>query len=530
MKNWRINLIIFCFILAGIIILSRLFYLQIIKGEFYKTLYQGFNNFVYSSEERGEIFFKNGEPLAINKTFFYLLASPEDIKNKEDVVKHLSKILNIEKEKISDKLKSSSLGIIIKHKLSDEEVENIKKLNIKGLYLKKEVLRYYPQKTLASKIIGFVDSDGKGRYGLEEYYENILSKKNEKGGDLILTIDYNLQRQAEKILEKANKDYAILSGQIIIINPQTGEILAMADYPNFDPNEYEKYAENLNIFMNGATEKLFEPGSVLKSITMASALNEGRITPETTYFDPGKIRIGNHTIYNFAHHQYGGPITMTTVLEKSINTGAVFAKDKLGNSDFLKYLERFGLFEKTGIDLDEVYSANNELKKQREINLATAAFGQGIEMTPIQLVRAYSALTNQRSLPKLYVVKKIVEEGKTTIIEPEFSEPIISSDTVNKLAGMLINVVENGYAKATKIKGYYIAGKTGTAQVPDKGGYSEKTIQSFVGFFPAFNPQFLILIKLDNPNVKTAEYCAVPLFGKLAEYIIHFYKIPPDYE
>jgi len=222
---------------------------------------------------------------------------------------------------------------------------------------------------------------------------------------------------------------------------------------------------------------------------------------------------------------------MTNVLEKSINTGAVFAETQLGEALFLNYIEKFGFFEKTGIDLPEVYSENEEFKKGYEINFATASFGQGIEMTPIQLARAYCVIANGGKLIKPYLVEKILENGNLVKeIQLETSLPIISSKTSRQLTAMLVSVIENGYGKSAKIPGYYIAGKTGTAQVAEGGVYSpDKSIQTFVGFAPAFDPKFLILIKLDNPKTKTAEYSAVPIFHDLAEYIIHYWQIPPDY-
>ena len=217
---------------------------------------------------------------------------------------------------------------------------------------------------------------------------------------------------------------------------------------------------------------------------------------------------------------------MTEVLEKSINTGAVFIEEQLGHKDFLNYIEKFGIFELTGIDLqEETFSQNKELKKGYEIGFATASFGQGIEMTPIQMVRAYCAIINGGKLINPYVIEKISDEKQ-----------IISPNTSSKATAMLVSVVEHGYAKTARVPGYYIGGKTGTAQVSwsaldiDKRGYSNKTWQTFIGFGPAFDPRFLILVKLDNPKTKTAEYSAVPVFQELAKYIIDYYEILPDYE
>jgi cell division protein FtsI (penicillin-binding protein 3)/stage V sporulation protein D (sporulation-specific penicillin-binding protein) len=222
------------------------------------------------------------------------------------------------------------------------------------------------------------------------------------------------------------------------------------------------------------------------------------------------------------------------VLENSINTGSVFVQQELGNKNFLNFLEKFGLFEKTGIDLQgEEFSYNENLRNGYPRDFATASFGQGIEITPIQLIRAFGAIANGGSLMRPYVVEKISKNGEEKIIEPEVQEIVISEKTSAKLSSMLVNVIENRYAKRAKIEGYYIAGKTGTAQIPrPEGGYFEdKTIQSFIGYFPAMNPQALVLVKLDNPkDVSTAEYSAAPTFHKIAKYIIDYWQILPDYQ
>jgi len=381
-----------------------------------------------------------------------------------------------------------------------------------------ETFRRYPQESMASQVIGFLGGEGVGQYGIEGYYDKTL-----QDSDIFLTLDYNIQFMAEKLLGEAGKDLGIEAGQIIVTEPATGRILALADFPSYNPNSYYK-VEDFKIFQNSAIQKIFEPGSIFKPITMAVALDQGKVNPQTTFFDSGQIKIGKDIISNY-DGRFFGEQTMTQVLEKSINTGAVFAEEQIGHAVFLDYLSRFGFFEPTGIDLQgEISSENKELKKGYEVNFATASFGQGIEVTPIQLVRAFCAIANGGKLIKPYTSEK--ELGSFS------PDQVISSKTASQLTAMLVSVVEQGpYTKRAKIPGYYIAGKTGTAQVPEAGVYStEKTIQSFVGFAPAFNPRFLILVKLDNPKTKTAEYSAVPMFQELAKYIIDYWQIPPDYE
>jgi cell division protein FtsI/penicillin-binding protein 2 len=448
---------------------------------------------------------------------------------------------------MSDK---ENLFSVLKKNLSDSEVEAIENENAEGVYIGRERQRYYPQASLASNVLGFVDTNKTGQYGIEGYYDETLKGKegilqgekgpggflffsnSENGTDLKLTIDYNIQFTAEKLLKSAVQDLSAESGQIIVADPYSGAIIAMADYPGFDPNNYASYAEtgDLGVFQNSATQKLFEPGSVIKPITMAIGLEKGAITPQTSYVDEGYVKFGSNVIYNYHNGKYG-KVTMTNVLEKSINTGAVFVEQLLSHDTFLEYLDKFGFFKKTGISFPEVYSDNKEMKKGYEINYATASFGQGIEITPIQLIKAFCVIANGGKTIKPYLVSEKIENGKTTQAEIDAGEQIISQKTASQVAAMMVSVVENGYGKAARVPGYYVAGKTGTAQVAENGKYSsEKTIQSFIGFAPAFNPRFVILVKLDNPEAKTAEYSATPVFGELAKYIIDYWKIAPDYE
>lgn len=550
MRSWRINLISAFFLLFLAVILSRLIYLQIISYQYWRALAKGQQKiFVTLQGKRGEIFFQDKTPLAVNRNFYLVYAAPNEIKKPEETADSLSQILNLDKNLILEKIKEDSFYEVIKRKISEKEISDLKNLNLPGIYLGQNAGRFYPYENLVSKVSGFVGGDGEGQYGIEGYYEDILKGKEEffekekgpggylinsdksivKGTDIVLTINYDIQFLAEKLLEKAKEDLNIEEGEIIVISPNSGKILALANFPNYNPNQYSE-VEDLGIFQNSASQKLFEPGSVFKPITMAAALDQEKITPQTTYVDEGKVKIGGYTIYNYDERVWGQR-TMTEVLEKSINTGAVFAERQIDHQIFLDYIEKFGFFEPTGIDLQgEVFSTNSNLKKGYEVNFATASFGQGIEITSMQLVRAFSVIANGGRLIKPYLVESLTENSTNNK-----EKPIISQKTVSQLTAMMVSVIENGFGKAARIPGYYIAGKTGTAQISwsalrvDKTGYSEETIQSFVGFAPAFDPQFLILIKLKNPETKTAEYSAVPIFKELAKYIIDLWQIPPDY-
>jgi cell division protein FtsI/penicillin-binding protein 2 len=562
MRVKRASLILVSFFLFAIVIIGRLAYLQIERHDFYTALAQGQQRFFIKIEgKRGEVFFRYGQPLAINRTFFYVFASPPEIENSEKTAYILNQALALPQNFILERItRKNSFFELLKNRLTQDEIKRLKELNLPGIYFGKEILRYYPQNFLASQVIGFVGGKGKGQYGIENYYNEFLRGEKgyqkgkrdvwgqvlgeiiEGGGssgyDIVLTIDYNIQFVAEKLLKNAQKNYNIKSGQIIVMNPISGEILAMANFPNFNPNEFSQFY-NLGIFKNPAVQKIFEPGSVMKVFTMAIALEEEKITPETTYIDTGEVRIGPHIIRNFDHRVFGER-TMAEVLAKSINTGSIYAAKLVGLDVFVRYLERFGFFDLTGIDLQgEIAFSNQILRQGREINLATASFGQGISITPIQLARALSVIANNGKMVEPHIVKKIIDKNGKRIKKTEQRvgyEQIISPGTAHQLTTMLVGNVEHRFGKRARIPGYYAAGKTGTAHIPwaalgyNKPGYSNKLIHTFMGFAPAYNPQFLIIIKLDQPQgVRFASASAAPIFQELARYIINLWKISPDY-
>ena len=551
MKHWRINFVLFLLFLFGAAILGRLVFLQIIQTGYYKALAQGQQNLsMLVKGDRGDLFIqdKNGNlyTLAANQKIPFVFISPPEIENKDEAIAVLTQVLGVKEDILLAKFqKTESLFELVKKRITSEEKERIRKAEIPGVYIGQENVRYYPQETLASHIVGFTNSDGIGQYGIEEYYNDTLEGKEglrqtvknpasylsrvlqdtiEDGSDLILTLDLNIQTRAETLLVKAHEKLKFTEGTIIVIDPQDGRIFALANFPVFDPNKYSQ-VEELEIFQNSAVQKIFEPGSVMKAITIASAIDQGKITPETTYQDKGTVTISGRTIYNYDQKTYGKQ-TIAQVLAHSINTGAVFAEQQLGHRDFLKYLEKFQFFAPTNIDTaGEIYSENEVLKNGYDINFATASFGQGIAITPIQLIRSYTALANKGKLVVPFLVASRHKQHKQT--------QILSAQTAIDVTTMLVDAVDQN--RVGKIPGYYIAGKTGTAQIPwsvlgvNKAGYSEETVQSFLGYFPAYNPQFLILVKLDRPQTKAAGASAIPIFKDLAEYLMIYYQIPPDY-
>ena len=556
MKALKFNIVLGFFLLLSLAIIFRLGQFQIVESDYWKALAQGQHRvFLQTKGDRGEIFITdrlgNLYPLAINRSWEYIYISPREISEKGgDIVKLsrvLGEILEIEEELILARMKRTNSSYeVLKTRLSPQEVDLLKEANLTGVNIRESVIRYYPQDKLAAHVVGFLGGDDSGQYGVEGYYNNKLKgtpllKQGGRnlqgflipkaggsinsGENLVLTIDYNIQFMAERLLDRAREDLGIEGGTILVGDPHTGEILALANWPNFNPNEFF-LENNLGIFINPAIQVPFESGSIFKSITMAIALEEGKITPDTIYNDTGSVRIGGRTIRNYNQRTWG-KVNMTEALEKSINTAAVFAKDTVGNEVFTDYLEKFGFFEPTGIDMQgEVVSKNTSFKEGFEINFATASFGQGIDTTSIQLFRAFSALANGGRMVNPHIVDRgnIASKG----------ERVISQKTSADITSMMVSAVENSFARRAGVNGYYVAGKTGTAQVPwsalgiPKRGYSDQTIQSFVGYAPAFDPAFIILVKLDNPRTRTADLSAAPIFGELAKYILNYYQIPPE--
>jgi cell division protein FtsI/penicillin-binding protein 2 len=555
----------------GAIILGRLFYLQVTNGGHYKSQAQGQQIEMLQVEpKRGGVYFNNGDPLAVTNEEPFLRVCVNEIEDKDKAAEAIAQIVGQKKEDIS-KIIETGEGYYktVKENLSKDEIDKIKNLDMRGVETAWQNKRFYPNLNTASQIIGFLNRDNQGQYGIEEYFNYLLTgeEKIEKekvtpwgfslsaslsGTDgasdqdfsLYLTIDPNIQFKAEQVLKDGLEKYGSESGEILVAEPSTGKIIAMAQYPNFDPNNYgESPMEN---FSNKSMQisSIFEPGSIFKPITIAIGLNENKFSPDTIFVDNlGYRLVSGYKVYNYSQKAWGTR-TMSESLQYSINVGVMDAESLIGNQTFYDYLiNKFGFNELTGVELaGEVTSQNPQLKTSLDngiqVNFANASFGQGVEMTPLQIVRAFCGLANSGQMPeKMAIVEKKIVNGEEEQLPEQTYRTVVSKETTDKLAKMMVNVVENGYGHLAKIPGYYIAGKTGTAQVPysaigeSKKGYSDHTWQTFMGFAPAYSPRFVILVKLDNPQkTKTSEYSSTPMFHDLAKYILDYWQIPPDYD
>ncbi len=562
--NKRSSLLTAFLLLVFGIITFKLFNLQILRGEEIRLLADKQHS-IYQKlfPSRGEIkildnISKDTVPVATNLKSYLVYAVPQDILNPGLTSAGLATVLGLDQKELLEKITQQGKKYVpLKKKLTEEEQEKIKNLKLPGIFFDSEDTRYYPENNLLSQTLGFVGYKGDqrvGLYGLERYYEKDLAgvpgelvadkdvsgtfifgtqthgQAAVDGSDLILTVDKTIQFKAESVLKDAVLKNSADSGSIIVANPKTGAVLAIANYPDFNPNTYNK-VENSKDFSSIALSGNYEPGSVFKAITMAAAINEGKIKGDTTYVDSGMVEIDGYKLKNSDGKAHGVQ-TMTYALDESLNTGAIFAKEQIGNEKFLEYLKNFGFGEPTGIELPEAQGSLDNLKARIAVNFHTASFGQGITVTPIQLIQAYTALANKGKMMQPYIVAaEIHPDGKSINTKPKEVRQVISEKSSNVISAMLVSVVENGHGKRAAVPGYYIAGKTGTAQVPRKDGkgYEEdNNIGSFIGYGPVEDPQFVMLVRVDHPRtVQYAETTAAPAFGEMAQFILNYLRIPP---
>lgn len=550
----RIKIITGVFGLAYAFLIFNLYNIQINKRIIYEAVAESqqeatgvinpLRGIIYFADRNNKTF-----PAVLNKDFFLVYIVPKEMQQDADsrglgtltYAEKLSSIFNISPDEIYQKInKSNDLYEVIFYKASQEQVKSTKELGLKGIYIKKQIGRYYPFGNLASHLLGFVSpieegegknncSGQKGRYGLEAFFEKELcGEKGELKGDKIiapkdgkdinLTMDFNIQTQSDEILRKLVEKWGASSGSVIVQDPKTGRILAMASVPDFNPNDYSK--SEIGNFINPVSQLVYEPGSVFKIITMSAGIDSGKITPDTTYYDSGFVVLNGREIKNWDLKAHG-KLTMTNVIEQSINTGSVFAEKTMGHEIFSEYINRFGFGELSGIKLPGELKGNlTNLKSNRDINFATASFGQGVAITPIEMINAASAIANGGILMRPII---LADEN------PQEIRRVISQDTARKVVEMMVSAVKKNVI--ADIPKYNIAGKTGTASIPDfnKGGYTDQVINTYIGFAPAFDPKFIILIKLEKPqNAPLAGQTVVPAFKELAEFILNYYNIAPD--
>ena len=559
----RIRIVAVCVFLVAVVFLVRLFSLQVINNNFYAE--KADRQYITPSGNvfnRGDIFFSKKDGSLVSAasvtTGFKIAINPKEIKEEKEIYEKLSPYLKMDEETFLSKAsRKDDPYEEIATGLTKEQVTEIDSLKIKGLSTFKQNWRNYPSGNLAAHSIGFLAYKGDdlvGQYGLERYYNDVLSKpKNEAyvnffaevfsniketfsdtaKGDIVTTmepiVEHELQKELVSIMETWTADEA--AG--IIINPTNGEIYAMSGLPDFDLNNF-KEVKNIGVYRNPFVENVFEFGSVIKPLVIAAGLDAGVITPKTQYYDAGSVVVDKKIINNF-DKKGRGTVTIQDVLNQSLNTGMVFAEQKLGHEKFRNYMKSYGIGEKTGIDLpNETSGLIRNLESPRNIEYANASFGQGIALTPIEAVRAFSILANGGNMITPHLVKEIkYENGLSKKIEyPYVKTNILSKEATDTITEMLIKVYESYDSGRHKMPSYTVATKTGTAQVAKETGggyYDDRNMHSFFGYFPARDPKFLIFLYVKNPKgVKYASQTLIPPFNNLTKFLINYYNLPPD--
>ncbi len=554
----RLPIVIAGLVVVSMILLGRLASIQFQIGltpevvNYLETLRDsGYTRTLRAAAARGNVYDRNGETLATNTLEYQVGVSPALLDNPRDAATQLSSVLGLPELEVFEKLEQDAPWVLLASRVSAEVGQRITALNLgSGVQLQPLPRRSYPQGPLAAHIMGFVGGDLSGYYGVEGYYQDQLAGavrtrevsnipfeqadqlawEEENGRDVVLTIDRDVQFLAETELLRAISDTGAEAGTIIVMNPRNGDVLALANYPAYDPNAYFTI-EEAGVFNNLAISGNYEPGSVMKLVTIAGALDRGVIQPDFTYIDNGVLDVGGVQVQNWDRRAWGA-VDATGILVDSLNVGAATVATMMGPQTFYEELEQFSFGQRTGIDLQGeeagILFAPGD-PDWSEGNLATNAFGQGISVTPIQMLSAVNAIANGGLMMQPRVVHQIIAGDNLIESEPVVLGRPISSQAAAEVTQMMIRVVADGLDNAATLPGYTIAGKTGTAEIATPFGYeSNSSIVTFVGFLPADDPQISVLVRLDRPRDYWASLVAAPVFQRLAERLVVALSIPPD--
>jgi cell division protein FtsI/penicillin-binding protein 2 len=553
-------------VLAGLFLIARLFFIQSVNSEYYIAKADGAYIDTPDSFDRGLIYFEKKDGTRISAatvmTSYILAIKPKDIVDPVDTFNKINSIYEIDEESFMKKAaKKDDPYEEVAKKVPKDIRDQIMALDLVGVEMPRHKWRFYPGESLAAHTIGFMAYKGDeiaGRYGIERFYNDVLSRDEKdveinifaeifsgfynsenkssehERADIVTTIEPVVQNFVEQELERTMKKFGSEAANGIIINPQNGEIIAMAHIPSFDLNNFGKVSDATE-YSNPLVENVFEFGSVVKPLVIAAALDADVISAETPFYDPGFIQVEDKKIENF-DKKGRGQTTMQTVLAESLNTGMVYSMRQLGKSRFRDYMLAYGIGERSGVDLpNESKGLVSNLQSPRDLEYATASFGQGISFNPVVLVRALSAMSNGGYLVQPHIVKKfeyIDGEQKEIIYNKQDGKKILKDGTSEKISRMLVGIVDNTLGGGKyKMPGHSIAAKTGTAQIPNPrgGGYIEgKNLHSFFGYFPAYDPKFLIYISNTAPVARFASETLTEPFMNITNFLINYYEIPPD--
>jgi cell division protein FtsI/penicillin-binding protein 2 len=557
----RLQLVSTLLIGLVLVLVAQLAQVQVIDHRFYEEWgkEQRERLIVMADSPRGVIRDRNGHLLAGNIVLYSIEADTAYVVDVEGAAATLGPLLHTPVAQIEEWLRSDDLWVQIASPVSKEVGEQIAALSLQGITVRPLWAREYPEEELASHVLGFCNSEGRGFYGVEGFHDGVLQSQRvewkgavdpaseqvpwtvapvvlpQPGTELILTLDRTVQALAEDELARSVVEYQAIGGTIIVMDPRTFEILALASLPNYDPSRYSDfYVFDPPPFEDPAVSQQYEPGSVFKVLTMAAALDAGLVTPETTYYDRGWIEVGGVTIKNSSPHAEG-EYTMSDVLLYSLNVGAAWLSTQMGPDLFYRYVLGFGIGRPTEVDLAGEAAGQlwlpDDYEHWHDSNLGTNSFGQGLAVTPLQMITAIATVANDGTRLRPHIVaRRIAADGEIFTSQSLVEAQVISPQTARTVMEMMAHAVEEGVPGA-QVAGYRVAGKTGTAQIPVPGGYDKQaTIASFVGFGPLPDPQLVILVKLDRPQTSSwASDTAVPAFQRLASRLFLVLGIPPDH-
>lgn len=543
----RMWVVALCLSFAALVVVGRLFAFQMFQGEEFKEILIK-ELPITDQPERGVIYDRNGAILAVDRWDYRVAVSPSIISDPEELASELAPILQIPRSQLLYDMESPYMYVVLAPRVTSDVADTIRELEYADeVQLDPLPRRFYPQDKLMCHVLGYVNYDNIGGAGVEGEYQSELAGEAasdtvsisplreqksviaREGSDLVLTIDRNIQYVVERHLKEALVEHGAVSGSIIVMNPRTGAILAMAAEPCYSPNEVLEIPEGATF--NPLVSAAYEPGSVMKLITMAAALDSGTVTPQTTYVDNGAIEVGGHISYNWDRGAHG-TVDMTTLLARSLNVGAATIATWMGPTTFYDYYQRFGFGRPTNIDIMSEAEGLMPLpggSDWQESFLATNSYGQALAVTPLQMISSVSALANGGVLMQPYVVAEIRDGDGIRRHEPTPAGQVVSAETAAQMTAMATVAVQQEVQEAL-VEGYTVAGKTGTAQIAEPFGYHPTdVIGSFIGWLPADDPQMIVFVKLDRPtSAPWGSMTAAPVFSKLAKELVVLLDIPPD--
>jgi cell division protein FtsI/penicillin-binding protein 2 len=498
---------------------------------------------------RGTIFDRNGEPLAIGEQATTVYADPTQIRNPRAVALAAAKVLRLDPDKLFGRLADRSTSFVyVERKADSARAAALERKGLAGLHFYPEERRSYPQQTVAAQALGFAGVDNRGLAGLEFALDKSLSGKPGsqtmvtdpagraidlehetpaiQGRDVYLTLDGTIQSNAEQVLRDTVRRWGARSGTAVVLDPRNGNVLAMATQPGFDANRFSETPRDLQ--RNRAVTDTYEPGSTFKLVTVAGALSEGVVTPETSFTLPYEIHVADRVVHD-AEHRGTEVMSVRQILSHSSNVGAItIAREKLGSERLADWISRFGFGHATGIGFpDESPGIVLPLDKWSGSTIGNVPIGQGIAVTPIQMAAAYATVANRGRWVQPHVVDHITGRGRPTLRKKKILEPGVADELVQMLEGV---VAEGGTGTLAAIDGYQVAGKTGTAEKPGPSGYATgKYVASFVGFVPASSPKLVVLVTIDEPKGQIfGGVVAAPAFQSIARFGLQYLEVPPD--